>query len=153
MLRDLISGFRPKARVKKIFAVTNQKGGVGKTTTAINLAASVALADRRVLIVDMDPQGNLTSGVGLKGSVPEGRTVYDALTAAGEPDVGRFIVPTAVTGLSLMPADRNLAGAEVEMDAPQRTHVSEVLDHAVQLDQWRGRSRFLGRPCRGVNRI
>ena len=115
MSSDLISGFRPKARVKKIFAVTNQKGGVGKTTTAINLAASVALADRKVLIVDMDPQGNLTSGVGLKGSVPDGRTVYDALTAAGEPDVGRFIVPTAVTGLSLMPADRNLAGAEVEL--------------------------------------
>jgi chromosome partitioning protein len=118
MLKDLISGFRPRARLgakKKIFAVTNQKGGVGKTTTAINLAASVALADRRVLIVDMDPQGNLTSGVGLKGSVPAGHTIYDALTAGGEPDVDQFIVPTAVSGLFLLPADRNLAGAEVEL--------------------------------------
>ena len=114
MLRNLISGFRPKPRVKKIFVVANQKGGVGKTTTTINLAASVALADRKVLVVDMDAQGNLTSGVGLKGAVPAGRTIYDALTA-GEPDVGQFIVPTAVSGLSLLPADRNLAGAEVEL--------------------------------------
>ena len=100
---------------KKILAITNQKGGVGKTTTAINLAASLALADRTVLIVDMDPQANLTSGIGFKGKAFRGGTIYEALMAETTPNVRRFIVPTGVTGLSLLPADRNLIGAEVEL--------------------------------------
>ena len=97
----------------RIVAVANQKGGVGKTTTAINLATSLALSGRRVLLVDVDPQGNLTSGVGLKGERAGSGTVYEALFTEAEP--ASFILPTRVDRLALMPADRNLTGAEIEL--------------------------------------
>ena len=107
--------------MNKIVAITNQKGGVGKTTTAINLAASLALADQTVLLVDLDPQANLTSGVGLKSQAAPGGTVYDALTDTEPRDFRSYVLPTSIDGLSLIPADRNLTGAEVELvDIPSR---------------------------------
>ncbi len=99
-----------------VVAVANQKGGVGKTTTTINLAASLALADRRVLLVDVDPQSNLTSGVGRKGKPASAGTIYQALTTPEPASECRpFIVPTDVEGMQLIPADRNLTGAEIEL--------------------------------------
>ena len=112
----------------RVVAVANQKGGVGKTTTAINVATSLALSGLEVLLVDVDPQANLTSGVGLKGGRSEGGTVYEALLTDGQP--AAFVMPTTVERLSLMPADRNLTGAEIEMvSLPDReARLRRVLD-------------------------
>jgi chromosome partitioning protein len=97
----------------RVVAVANQKGGVGKTTTAINVATSLALDGRDVLLVDVDPQANLTSGVGFKGQRARGGTAYEALMTDGPPD--SFVLATGIEHLSLIPADRNLTGAEIEM--------------------------------------
>jgi chromosome partitioning protein len=106
----------------RVLAVTNQKGGVGKTTTTINLAASLALAEQRVLLVDVDPQGNLTSGIGLRGRTAPGGTIYDALTGdPGTVEPSTFLLDTGVQGLRAIVADRNLTGAEIELVAlPER---------------------------------
>jgi chromosome partitioning protein len=100
----------------RIVAVANQKGGVGKTTTTINLAASLAVAGQRVLLVDVDPQGNLTSGVGKKGQAAAAGTVYTALTT-GQPttEARPFVLDTAIDNMKLIPADRQLTGAEIEL--------------------------------------
>jgi chromosome partitioning protein len=99
----------------RIVAVANQKGGVGKTTTAINVATSLALQGRSVLLVDIDPQGNLTSGLGMKGQRAPGGSAYEALMHDGVDEPERFVLPTRVENLSVIPADRNLTGAEIEM--------------------------------------
>ena len=101
----------------RIVAVANQKGGVGKTTTAINLAASVASRGYRVLLVDFDPQGNASSGVGYPRDKIE-LSIYDALT--GDVQLADVIRPTEITTLFLVPATTDLVGAEIELISADR---------------------------------
>ena len=106
--------------MSRVFAIANQKGGVGKTTTAINLAASLAANDIRVLVIDSDPQGNATSGLGVTKDTDK-PSLYHVLL--GETPPREAIRTTEMDGLQLIPADKNLIGAALELvDLPKREY-------------------------------
>ena len=124
----------------KIIAFANQKGGVGKTTTCVNVAAYMAMMGKKILIVDLDPQGNATSGVGIKKS-KDLKTIYDLID--GESSFDEAIQPTIVENLFIIPSSVDLAGAEVELiQIPQREKVVKKL-----LDEIKDSYDFIQNDC------
>src|ERR1700745_2225568 len=111
----------------KLLAIANQKGGVGKTTTSVNLSTCLAAKGKRVLLIDLDPQGNATSALGLEGNA--GQRLYEA--RIGPWGIKKKIGSTRFKGLSMIPADLDLAGAEIE--------VARLDDHLTRLREVLGR--------------
>ena len=117
----------------RTIAITNQKGGVGKTTTAINLSACLAEASQRVLLIDFDPQGNATSGLTPDGIAEDQATVYDLICQNASFE--ESVIKNVVEGLDLIPSDMNLSGAEVEfqelddMEERLKKAIEEQIDH------------------------
>jgi chromosome partitioning protein len=118
--------------LSRIIAITNQKGGVGKTTTAINLGAALAVSDVKVLLIDADPQGNTTSGLGIQ-KAPGLATIYDVLIDGKQ--IEDAICHTSMEGLDLLPADKNLVGVNLQLigvddrESILRKHLARVRDN------------------------
>jgi len=118
--------------LSRIIAITNQKGGVGKTTTAINLGAALAVSDVKVLLIDADPQGNTTSGLGIQ-KTPGLATIYDVLIDGKQ--IEDAICHTSMEGLDLLPADKNLVGVNLQLigvdgrESILRKHLTRVRDN------------------------
>ncbi|MCK9151168.1 ParA family protein [Methanobacterium alcaliphilum] len=110
----------------EVISIINQKGGCGKTTTAVNLSTALALLDKKVLIIDLDPQGNATTGFGVQKSDLD-FTIYSVLS--GQNDMQEVIIPTMVEGLFLVPCNISLSGAEVELSREIGYH--SILEEAV----------------------